>query len=129
MTKQEFLAFYPQFAAVPQVNTDFYVSLANLRFSDFEEDAEEARRLYTAHKLTLFARASPATGSPASLSELSSSGDGAKVASRKVGEVAVTFASSGPASAGSALAELSETVFGLQLLSLIRLHAWPRYVP
>ena len=58
MTQAEFTAFYPQFAGfTPAVVLTEYIRQANDRFSSFtEEDAEEARRLYTAHKLTMYAR-------------------------------------------------------------------------
>ena len=58
MTTAEFTAFYPQFAGfTPAVVLEGYIRQANSRFSSFsEEDAEEARRLYTAHKLTMYAR-------------------------------------------------------------------------
>ena len=56
MTREEFLAFYPQFDGVaPGIVLDEYLRQANARFGDFGEDADEARRLYTAHKLTLWA--------------------------------------------------------------------------
>ena len=54
-----------------------------------------------------------------------------KIASKKVGEVSVTYAtgaSSSSVSAFSDLAELTETSFGLQLLSLLRLYSMTRYV-
>ena len=114
-----------------------YVDSANLRFSDFDADAEEARRLFVAHKLTLYARAVPAQaddahgGSSASYSSLSAAGDSAKITSKKVDGVAVTYASgsSSSAASSSSLADLSETVFGSQLLTLLRLYAYTRYVP
>ena len=58
MTQAEFTAFYPQFAGfTPVVVMTEYIRQANKRFSAFSaEDAEEARRLYTAHKLTMYAR-------------------------------------------------------------------------
>ena len=58
MTQAEFTAFYPQFAGfTPVVVMTEYIRQANKRFSFFSaEDAEEARRLYTAHKLTMYAR-------------------------------------------------------------------------
>ena len=55
-----------------------------------------------------------------------------KIASKKVGEVSVTYAtgtSSSSVSASSDLADLTETSFGLQLLSLLRLYGMTRYVP
>ena len=58
MTESEFVAFYPQFTGfTPAVVMTAYIAQANERFSSFSpEDAEEARRLYTAHRLTLYAR-------------------------------------------------------------------------
>ena len=50
LTPSAFLEFYPQFspfsggAVLPEI-----LRQANARFSDFGEDAAEARRLYTAH--------------------------------------------------------------------------------
>ena len=60
MTTEDFLTFYPQFSGVPQTILQSFVDSANLRFDEFAEDAEEARRLLTAHKLTLYARTVPA---------------------------------------------------------------------
>ena len=135
MTPADFLAFYPQFSGVfPEVVLNAYAESANLRFDEFAEDAEEARRLFTAHRLTLYARTMPVPredgGGVSSFSALSSAGDGTKVTSRKVDDVAVTYAS-GNSSGGAAsgLSDLSETTYGLQLLTLLRLHSCPRYVP
>ena len=169
MTSAEFTAFYPQFAGfTPAVVLDGYIRQANTRFSAFaEEDAEEARRLYTAHKLTMYARAALPDGvlSAPSIVAAPHCGDGSfqvtsesseqpsqratilrptkaqiaaagqaqqKIASKKVGEVAVTYssgASSSSVSVSTDLADLTETDFGLQLLSLIRLYSMPVYVP
>ncbi|MCR5371516.1 MAG: hypothetical protein K6E83_12495, partial [Clostridium sp.] len=129
MTQAEFTAFYPQFAGfTPVVVMTEYIRQANKRFSAFSaEDAEEARRLYTAHKLTMYARVAlsgepPATASGGNLAGGEVTGneqspqwgaatiDGAgarytyaqlaaagqaqqKIASKKVGEVAVTYSS------------------------------------
>ncbi len=135
MTVSDFLVFYPQFTGLfPEAVVSAYVSSASVRFTDFREDAEEARRLYVAHKLTLYARtmpaSSPSQGGVTSFSVLASSGDTARVTSKKVDDVAVTY-SSGASSSTSAtgLADLEETAYGLQLLTLLRLHSWPRYVP
>jgi hypothetical protein len=135
MTVAEFLAFYPQFAGVfPEPVLTAYVASAGLRFDEFDEDAEEARRLFTAHKLTLYARTFPpsleAQGGVSSFSALASSGDGTKITSKKVDDVAVTYAS-GNASSGAAtgLSDLEETTYGLQLLSLIKLYGFAKYIP
>ena len=55
-----------------------------------------------------------------------------RIASKKAGEVAVTYSSgtsSSSVSVNTDLADLTETDFGLQLLSLLRLYARPVYVP
>jgi len=135
VTAADFLAFYPQFSGVfPDPVLEAYTASANLRFEDFAEDAEEARRLYVAHRLTLYARSSPsaagAQGGVSSFSALASAGDSSRVTSKKVDDVAVTYAAGGSSSgAATGLCDLQETVFGLQLLTLLRLHSYPRYVP
>ena len=55
-----------------------------------------------------------------------------KIASKKVGEVAVTYSSGTSSSSVSVqtdLADLTETDFGLQLLGLIKLYSRSVYVP
>ena len=130
MTRSDFLTFYPQFVGfMPQIVMDAYLAQANARFSDFEEDADEARRLYVAHKLTLYAQTALPEGQAASMPALVTAGEKqSRIASKKVGEVAVTYAASS-SSASSAFADLPETTYGLQLLSLLRLHSFAKYVP
>ena len=119
MTQQEFTAFYPQFDGFAlAVVMAAYIGQANERFSAFAPvDAEEARRLYTAHKLTMYARSAGVAKQ--------------RIASKKVGEVSVTYMSgtSSSFSVPGDLADLPETDYGLQLLSLIRLYARPVYIP
>ncbi len=135
MTQVEFTAFYPQFAGfTPAIVLSTYVSQANARFGTFSpEDAEEARRLYTAHRLTLYARVALPEGTTPSKAAIAAAGQAQqKIASKKVGEVSVTYAtvaSSSSVSASSDLADLTETSFGLQLLSLLRLYSRSFYVP
>ena len=136
MTQSDFTAFYPQFAGfTPAVVLTEYIRQANDRFSSFtEEDAEEARRLYTAHKLTMYARVALPEGDTPSKSAIAAAASQArqKIASKKVGEVAVTYSSGTSSSSVSVqtdLADLTETDFGLQLLSLIKMYARPVYVP
>ena len=135
MTQAEFTAFYPQFAGfTPVVVMTEYIRQANDRFSSFtEEDAEEARRLYTAHKLTMYARVALPDGVTPTKAQIAAAGQAQqKIASKKVGEVAVTYssgASSSSVSVKTDLADLTETDFGLQLLSLIKMYARPVYVP
>ena len=133
MTQEEFTAFYPQFAGfTPAVVMTTYIAQANARFSSFmPEDTEEARRLYPAHRLTMYARVALPDGVTPSKSAIAAAGEYRQVASKKVGEVSVTY-SSGISSAISAqtdLADLTETSFGLQLLSLLKLYSMTRYVP
>ena len=134
MTQNEFTAFYPQFAGfTPAAVLAEYVRQANARFTAFAPvDAEEARRLYTAHKLTLYAgTALPENAMPSS-GAIAAAGQGRqRIASRKAGEVAVTYSSGAfsSVSVSTDFADLTETTFGLQLLSLIRLYDLPVYVP
>ena len=134
ITREEFLAFYPQFSAFePALVLDTFLLQANARFSSFGEDAAEARRLYAAHKLTLYAKSAPPEGTEASMAVIASAGEKQQqIASQKVGEVAVTYASSSSSSASAgrtSLADLPETVYGLQLLALVRMHTFGMYVP
>ena len=135
MTQAEFTAFYPQFAGfTPAVVMTTYIGQANARFESFSpEDAEEARRLYTAHRLTLYARvALPENTTPSKAAIAAAGQRQQEIASKKVGEVSVTYssgASSASISAQTDFADLTETSFGLQLLSLLQLYSMSRYVP
>ena len=133
MTQVEFTAFYPQFASfTPAVVMTTYVDQANARFGTFQpDDAEEARRLYTAHRLTLYARMALPEGTPPSAASIATAGQAyQRIAGKKVGEVSVTYAAgASSSSASSDLADLTETSFGLQLLSLLRIYSMTRYVP
>ena len=135
MTQVEFTAFYPQFAGfTPAIVLSTYIAQANARFGMFQpEDAEEARRLYAAHRLTMYARVALPDGTTPSKAAIAAAGQAQqKIASKKVGEVSVTYAtgaSSSSVSASSDLADLTETSFGLQLLSLLKLYSMTRYVP
>ena len=135
MTQAEFTAFYPQFAGfTPAVVMTEYIRQANARFAAFTpEDAEEARRLYAAHKLTMYARVALPDGATPSKAAIAAAGQAQqKIASKKVGEVSVTYssgASSSSVSVSTDLADLTETDFGLQLLGLIKLYSRSVYVP
>ena len=132
MTQAEFIAFYPQFAGfTPAFVLSAYLEQANARFTAFSPaDAEEARRLYTAHKLTLYARTALPDTAGFSMARIAEAGR--KIAGKKAGEVSVTYASgTSPASASvsAGLADLAETDFGLQLLGLVRQYGRSVYVP
>ena len=131
MTQPEFTAFYPQFASfTPAVVLNEYIRQANARFTAFSpEDAEEARRLYTAHKLTMYARASPPNDVTPTRSVLAAAGRAQRIAGKKAGEVSVTYAAGASSAVCTDLADLPETDFGLQLLSLIRMYSRSAYVP
>jgi hypothetical protein len=134
MTQAEFTAFYPQFQGfTPSVVMTTYIAQANARFSSFSpEDAEEARRLYTAHRLTMYARVALPEGTIPSKAAIAAAGQSLqKIASKKVGEVSVTYSSgtSSTASVSTDLSDLAETSFGLQLLSLLNLYSMTRYIP
>ncbi len=135
ITPEEFIAFYPQFAGfVPAFVMSVYCAQANARFSAFtEEDAAEARRLYVAHKLTMYARAAPPENAPRSMAAIAAAGQAPqRITAKKAGEVSVTYAAGASSLSGSvsaALADLPETAFGLQLLALVRAYSRRAYVP
>ena len=135
MTQSDFTSFYPQFAGfTPAVVLTEYIRQANCRFSSFAaEDAEEARRLYAAHKLTMYARTALPEDAVSSKSAIAAAGEARqKITGKKIGEVSVTYssgASSSSVSVKTDLVDLSETSFGLQLLALLRLYSRSVYVP
>ena len=133
MTQEEFVAFYPQFAGfTPAVVLSTYVNQANTRFGAFSPgDAEEARRLFTAHRLTMYARMALPEGVTPTRETIATAGQSSRaVASKKVGEVSVTYAAGASSSSvDTDFADLAETSYGLQLLSLLRLYSITRYVP
>ncbi len=132
LTPVSFLSFYPQFSSFADgVVLPEYLRQANARFGDFGEDADEARRLYTAHKLTLYSASMPPPGVTSAPAAIAAAGRGAlqEVSSRKVGEVSVTYSeTSSDSAASTGLADLKKTTFGLQLLSLIRLYGFGQYI-
>lgn len=134
MTTEAFCAFYPQFSGVNPVVINEYVEQSNLRFNDFEESAEEARRLYVAHKLTLYAQTYTENpeGTPAAMAmaRLSGSGVAAQVLSKSVGGVSVSKSEGSAISSISGFAEWKQTAFGLQLITLAKMvYAGGIYVP
>ena len=135
MTETEFISYYPQFAGfTPAFVLSSCIAQANARFSAFAaEDAEEARRLYAAHKLTLYARTALPDEIAATKAQIAAAGQPPqRITGKKAGEVSVTYAAgASPASsaASTVLADLPETTFGLQLLSLIRLYSRSVYIP
>ena len=135
MTESEFKSYYPQFAGfTPAFVLSSCIAQANARFSAFAaEDAEEARRLYAAHKLTLYARTALPDEIVATKEQIAMAGQPPqRITGKKAGEVSVTYAagaSSASSAASTVLADLPETTFGLQLLSLIRLYSRSVYIP
>ena len=131
LTPSAFLAFYPQFSSFSQgVVLTEYLRQANARFSDFGSDADEARRLYTAHKLTLYARVALPDGTAPGKAAIAAAGEKQQqISGKKVGEVSVTYSSGSSSSVSTGFADLTETDFGMQLLSLLRLYSRSVYVP
>ena len=125
MTKEAFLAFFPQFTAIPDLVIDEYVTQANARFADFEDEAEHARRLFIAHKLTLYAQtyAEIPTGTPtgAGMAKLAGSGVAAQALSKSVGGVSISKSEGSALSGITGFAEWKQTEFGLQLITLAKI--------
>ena len=134
LSQSDFLAFYPRFSSFSGgVVLTEYLRQANARFSDFGEDTEEARRLYVAHKLTLYSASIPPEGITPTPAVIATAGRGSmqEVASKKVGEVSISYSpsSSVAGTVRTGLADLTQTVYGLQLLSLIRMYGFAQYIP
>lgn len=134
MTANEFIAFYPQFNTIPDIVLEEYVDQANMRFDEFCESAEEARRLYVGHKLTLYAQTFiPDTyepGSVAGMAALRGAGVAAQALSKSVGGASVSKSEGAAVSSISGFGEWKQTEFGLQLITLAKMcTAGVRYVP
>ena len=132
MTVEYFQAFYPQFGGVNEFVLEEFVKQSNLRFADCLDAAEEARRLYVAHKLTLWAQTYlPTDGNIfPSMSALASSGVAAQALSKSVGGVSVSKSEGSGLNSISGYGELKQTEFGLQLIQLLKIAtAGGRYVP
>ena len=132
MTEDAFLAWYPQFSSfTPAVVLRETISRANGLFSGMEpEDAEEARRLYTAHRLTLYVLAQPYENNKSPKAAASAAKEAFRHSTgKKVGEVSVTYGDSSAAMQSTGLADLTETAYGIRLLTLLRLYSRSRYIP
>lgn len=135
MTSGNFLAFYPQFLPVPSLVMQTFVEQANARFADCKDAAEEARRLYIAHKCTLYAQnyaEAAADGTPTSvaMAKLAERGTAAQAMSKSVGGVSVSKSEGSGIASISGFGELKQTGFGLQLIGLLKIaHAGGTYVP
>ncbi len=134
MTSAEFLAFYPQFAAVSDVVIEEYTKQSNERFGDFADAAEEARRLYIAHKLTLYAQSyaeySAETPTAIALKRLAGAGVAAQQLSKSVGGVSVSKSEGSAISGISGYGEYKTTAYGLQLIGLAKIAtAGGKYIP
>ncbi len=132
MTEDAFLAWYPQFSSfTPAVVLRETISRANGLFSGMEpEDAEEARRLYTAHRLTLYVLAQPDENNKSPKAAASAAKEAFRHSTgKKVGEVSVTYGDSSAAMQSTGLADFTGTAYGIRLLTLLRLYSRSRYIP
>ena len=88
MTQADFTSFYPQFVGfTPAIVLSTYIAQANARFSSFSpEDAEEARRLYTAHRLTLYARVALPENTTPSKAAIAAAGQSQQKIARAAGK-------------------------------------------
>ena len=135
MTSSCFLSFYPQFSSFPEIVITTYIDQANARFDEFCDAAEEARRLYVAHKLTLYAQTyAPAptegTNPAVVMSKVAGAGVSAQALSKSVGGVSVSKSEGSATSGLTGYAEWKQTEFGLQLIGLAKIaYAGGRYIP
>ena len=111
-----------------------YVEQSNLRFGDALDAKEECRRLWIAHKLILWAQAAiegvdAESGVYPTYSSLASSGVSAQSLSKSVGGVSVSKSEGSGVSSINGYGELKLTIYGLQLIALLKTIALPgRYV-
>ena len=121
ITDDEFLKFYPQFKGFPKEVREEYIKDANLRFEEYLESMSEARRLYVAHKLTLYGQnCGLVDGDNVSMDEVGSAGMAAQVFSKSVGGVSVSRSEGSAISGIRGFAEWKETAFGVQLITLCK---------
>ena len=120
---------------MPHVVIETYAEQSNVRFDEFADAAEEARRLYIAHKLTLYAQTyapRPGSGENEStiMARISGAGVSAQALSKSVGGVSVSKSEGSATSGLSGYAEWKQTEFGLQLIGLAKTaYAGGRYIP
>ena len=132
MTESSFLAFYPQFSRFAQgIVLPEFLRQANARFQDFGEDAEEARRLYMAHRLILYASAMPPENQQSTMESIVQSAKAAlqEIASEKIGDVSITYSGTKTQSMETGFKDLETTVYGIQLLSLLKQYGFSKYFP
>ena len=132
MTESSFLAFYPQFSCFSQgIVLPEILRQANARFQDFGEDAEEARRLYMAHRLILYASAMPPENQESTMESIVQSAKAAlqEIASEKIGDVSITYSGTRTQSMETGFKDLEITVYGIQLLSLLKQYGFSKYFP
>lgn len=132
MTESSFLAFYPQFSCFAQgIVLPEFLRQANARFQDFGEDAEEARRLYMAHRLILYASAMPPENQEFTMESIVQSAKAAlqEIASEKIGDVSITYSGTKTQSMETGFKDLETTVYGIQLLSLLKQYGFSKYFP
>ena len=108
LTPEAFLTFYPQFSSFSQG----VVLPEYLRYS---------------------ASCLPEGVTTPTKSQIASAGKGSmqEITSKKVGDVSISYATSTSTSGANStgLNDLNQTVYGLQLLSLLRLYGFARYIP
>ena len=132
MTESSFLAFYPQFSCFAQgIVLPEFLRQANARFQDFGEDAEEARRLYMAHRLILYDSAMPPEIQESTMESIVQSAKAAlqEIASEKIGDVSITYSGTKTQSMETGFKDLETTIYGLQLLSLLKQYGFSKYFP
>lgn len=113
---------------------DEYVEQSNLRFDHCLDAAEEARRLYIAHKLTLYAQtyapAQTGEATPQGMSKIAGVGVAAQALSKSVGGVSVSKSEGNALASIGGYGELKQTEFGLQLINLLKIAtAGGKYIP
>ena len=119
-TLEDFLPFYPQFINVPPVVLNEYIRQANLLPGDvWDEWLPEGRRLYVAHKCTLYLRTTVPDGASNDAVAAAGTAQGT-YASKSVGGVSVSYGANAATAGIEGWGDLKETEFGIQFLSIAR---------
>lgn len=130
LTREDFLAFYPQFTPLPNMVIEEYVRLANSCIDEniWLEWIDEGRRLFAAHKCTLFVKTSDLYHG--TMEEALSAGlDTGNITSQSVGGVSVSYSPDQAVQDLGGFGDLKTTAFGLQLATYAKKLTLGTYVP
>ena len=124
VSRDEFLAFYPQFgsAEIPSVVIDMSLERANaaIQESRWHSNWKIGVMLYTAHMVTMWAKSAANADDPRSTIAHKGDATGA-MTSKSVGGVSVSYGSTSGDGDLAGFGNLRDTIFGQQLATMAKL--------